>query len=266
MGYVADRLEECRPVKPLKDVVVTPLSMISARFSLATWMCLNPTKKGYELELYALIWLGLLWYLLSVGPVTGTFRVLILGAGIYRLQDLVFASLDNVFGLTKRGEQWKDDLPGAAPVVINLLNVLQVIVIFALFYQNWPGAGPDGFWGDKGHTETLPGNLGFGFLYLSWTTLFPPGSGYTPIHPVTGWLFMAESVCGLLIIGLTLAALLAGVNKPAPGPTAATPPVQRSVIGTWEVRDIAIIIVCAVVTGVVAGFTCGVLVGVLTSG
>jgi hypothetical protein len=79
---------------------------------------------------------------------------------------------------------------------------------------------------------------------------------------------MAESVSGLLVIGLTLAALLSRSDKSTQASAQQPPgsPVPRRAIGIGEVRDMAIIIVCAIVIGVIAGFTCGILVGLLTSG
>lgn len=264
MGYFADRWRECRACDSPKDLFVTPLCVISARISAATLLNLNRSKRGYSLECYALVWLISLWLMLTTDSVSGVGRFLILALGVYRLQDLVFASLDNVFGLTMRGEDW-ERLPPATPVLINLLNIVQVIVIFALFYRNWPDAGHDGFSGDQ--LNALPGKLGFGFLYMSWTTLFPPGSGFTPIHTATRWLIMTESVTGLLIIGLTLAALLSrDDNSTQEARLPANTPTPTNGVRIREIRDIAFIIACLLVAAAVTGFAGGVLAGMLFSG
>jgi hypothetical protein len=238
--------------------------MVSGCVSAATWLDLNESEKGSsKLESYVLFWLGFLSSMLVLGPDSGGGALMIAGFGIYRLQDLVFASLDNVFGLTKRGNTWKRR-SGVGPVVIALWNIVQVILIFALLYQNLAGGGRPGvFEAPSRPAVELSG--WFSFLYLSWTTLFPPGSGYTPASTTARVLVMAESGSGLLIIGLTLAALISGIDKRQRRSMRPPPPPPPS-IGIREIRDIAIIGFFSLGAGVVAGFTVGLLVGMLTSG
>jgi len=132
--------------------------------------------------------------------------------GVYRLQDLVLASLDNVFGLTMRGEVWKLRA-NTGPVILALWNIVQVIVIFALFYQTLAIFDLCAFEA-PGH-EALPSGS-FNFLYLSWTTLFPPSSGYVPMRGLSQGLVLAQSATGLLLVGLTLAALISRLTEDRP--------------------------------------------------
>jgi hypothetical protein len=263
---VAQRLAECGPEEgPWKDHILTPLCVVSGWVSGSTWLNLKDNKEeqgSRRLEAFVVGWLVVLCLLLFLGPASGCLAVAFAWLGMYRLQDLVFASLDNVFGLTQRGTKWKNR-SGVRPAVIALWNIVQVIVIFSLGYQNLAGGGTDVFEGPPRHPSGPSGS--FGFLHLSWTTLFPPGSGYTAISTPARVLVMAESASGLLIIGLTLAALLSRIDKDEPpqGPVPPPPPPDPHTVA--RIRNIAIIIFFSLSAGVVAGFTCGVLAGMLTS-
>jgi hypothetical protein len=244
--------------------------MVSGLVSLATLLDLNDSKypeQNRRLQVYVWGWLAFLGCLLFFGPplwrlfgpAFGWFAAVV---AIYRFQDLVFASLDNVFGLTPRGVRWQER-PGVSPVVIALWNIVQVTVIFALLYQIIAHYGSGVFEGPKGdeHGPSTP----FGYLYLSWTTLFPPGSGYSAISGTARGLFMAEGASGLLIIGLTLAALLSRMGNdqtsPATG-TAPTPPPSASVL---DMEKYAKIVFYSLLTSVVAGFVGGVLAAMVLS-
>jgi hypothetical protein len=265
------RYKRCLPECPPKEHIVTGFCTLSGWLSLATLLPLDSKEKGNDgLEAYVLGWLVFLCSLLFLGPCLlqflgpawGWLALAFALLGMYRLQDLVFASLDNVFGLTPRGIKWQSR-PGVGPAVIAVWNIAQVIVIFALGYQNL--AGTDAFEGTSLHPHGPSGP--FGFLYLSWTTLFPPGSGYTAISTPARVLVMAESGSGLLMIGLTLAALLSKIDKSPQ--VEETPPSRRIPLDSdtvTRIRNFAIIIFCVLGAGVVAGFTVGVLAGMLTFG
>lgn len=251
--------KECRPAVPWKDHILTPLCMLSGYVSAATWLDLNESKKGSgRLEGYVIFWLVFLFALLVFGPASGCIALVFAWLGMYRLQDLVLASLDNVFGLTERGIKWQRR-QGVGPVVIAVWNILQVIVIFALAYQNLAGARPGAF---EGPSHGPSGH--FGFLYLSWTTLFPPGSGYTPISTTARVLVMAESTSGLLIIVLTLAALLSSRNDPPAQDSAPPPPPPDDPHQSIGILDIASILVCTLAAGVLSGFVGGIFAAVAT--
>jgi hypothetical protein len=264
------RYKECLPECPPKEHIVTGFCTVSAWASLATFLPLDRKRKGSGgLEAYVFGWLLFLCSLLFFGPASGCWAAVWAWVGLYRLQDLVFASLDNVFGLTPRGIRWQDR-PGVGPAVIALWNIAQVIVIYAIGYQNLAaGHGERVFdtpLGDKGGPSGH-----FGFLYLSWTTLFPPGSGFTAISTPARMLVMAESGSGLMIIGLTLAALLGQIDKSkTPGEataTTSTSSTERPDLNTViHIRNIAIISFFSLGAGVVAGFAGGVLAGMLTFG
>lgn len=221
-----------------------------------------------RLQVYVLSWLGFLICLLFFGPPLWrlfgpAFGWFAAAVAIYRFQDLVFASLDNVFGLTPRGERWRER-PGVSPVVIALWNIVQVIVIFALLYQIIAHHGVGVFEGPKGD-ERRP-STPFGFLYLSWTTLFPPGSGYTAISGTARGLFMAEGASGLLIIGLTLAALVSRIGNDQTSPATATAPSPPPPATVLDMEKYAKIVLYSLLTSVVAGFVGGVLAAMLIFG
>lgn len=266
MTGFSERFDDCRQSGEWHVPILTPCCKCSGYLSAATLLRLNDRAMGYGLLGYVSLWLLVSLVTLWFGPYSGVWAVVIVVAALYRLQDLVFASLDNVFGLTKRGDKWRA-LPATAPVVINLLNIIQVIVIFALAYQNLPGGGSAAFRGPEQTNLSGP----FGFLYLSWTTLFPPGSGYTPTTATTRSLVMAESTSGLLIIGLTLAVLVARMpsRNEQPTPTGTPSPVLPAHDGEAArryIRDLTVIIAATLVAGVLGGFVGGILAGMTIFG
>jgi hypothetical protein len=272
---VKQRYRECVPGCPPKEHIVSGFCMLSGWLSLATLLPLDTKKKRNSgLEGYVVGWLVFLCLLLFLGhhllqflgPGWRWLATAYALIGIYRLQDLIFASLDNVFGLTQRGIRWQKRPGGEGPAVIALWNIAQVIVIFALGYQNLAGRGPGVFEGPPRSDPDGPPGAPSDFLYVSWTTLFPPGSGYTAISWPARMLVMAESASGLLIIGLTLAALIARIDKSpdeANEAVSATEPADTDAIG--RLRNFAIILFFVVATAILIGFICGVLAGMWSS-
>ncbi|MBB3606083.1 hypothetical protein FHT40_005772 [Mycolicibacterium sp. BK556] len=259
MPKLAERIEDCKKSRNGSVAVLTQFCQYSVIFSAATWLGLNDSVKGRRHLAYVGVWMVGLLALLKFGPFTGVAAFVVVVAGLYRLQDLVFASLDNVFGLTRRGDKWRS-VPAGTSVVINLLNIIQVIVVFALAYQNVHGGGNDGF----EHKDLPDLTDPFSFLYLSWTTLFPPGSGYQPTSLGTRLLVMAEGTSGLLIIGVTLAVLVARMpprTQPEPPESSSTHPPQPTG-DTRLVQDMTAMIALILAATALGGFTGGVLAGI----
>jgi hypothetical protein len=117
------------------------------------------------------------------------------GAAFYRLQDLLFASLDDVLKLTDRARDcWAPNRE--YPIVMGLINIVQSILIFAIAFQTL--AGSQGL-------KLCSISSRFAFLYLSWTTLVTLGSGCAPVTAMSRSLIMAETGTGLVLVGIVLA-------------------------------------------------------------
>jgi hypothetical protein len=130
----------------------------------------------------------------------------------------LFAILDDALHLTCRSVAFRFK-PNAsievqkAPIAILLVNVAQIVVIFAIAYQARDLSAP------LGHhitgTDHLPLNQGpFGYVYVSWTTLFTLGSAYSTSDPAMEAYTMAEVACGLLVIGTGLATFIGRMMDP----------------------------------------------------
>lgn len=96
-------------------------------------------------------------------------------------------------------------------IVLALLNVFQVILIFAVLYsalQDLQGqAFVDGSFQDPGLKYHVIHTLGE-FVYLSWTTLLTLGSNYTATTLSAKGLIMVEVASGLPLLAVALSAFI----------------------------------------------------------
>lgn len=181
----------------------------SRKISFATWLNLDVNQK--RTHWYVLGWLGFLIFSLFIIPRSGWVGWLLVGLAFYRLQDLLFSTLDNVFHLTKksvRSSDWSLTL-----VVLALVNIVQIVLIFAIAYRFLTGHNPKSF-------ENPPSGS-FDAFYLSWTSLPPLGGGASPHSIMAKALAMAEEATGLLIIVIAIGRFL-GVADPKRSEAAAT--------------------------------------------
>lgn len=130
---------------------------------------------------------------------SGAFGLICVAAAFYRLQDFLFASLDQALGLTGKrsftGTAWQ------GPVLIALINLGQVVLVFAIAYQVLV---------TRSAFTPAPAGTRFGHLFLSWRSLPPLGSGYLPQTAGSRILAILESGTGILMLTITLARFLRG--------------------------------------------------------
>jgi hypothetical protein len=171
----------------------------SRKFSIATWLGLD--RKEKSIHYYVLFWLIALSLILAVGPAAGWPRWVMVGIAFYRLQDLIFSTLDNALRLTERSKlsavyEWQ------TPVVLALVNIIQIVLIFAIAYLILTGHNPRSF--------SNPPTGRFGEFFLSWISLPPLGGGASPLSMMARTLTITEEATGLLIIVVAVGRFLAG--------------------------------------------------------
>jgi hypothetical protein len=149
---------------------------------------------------YVLAWLVTLVVILVFCPISGWLRIPIVVLVFYRLQDLIFSTIDNAFKLTKRGRQppkymWQ------TPLLLALVNIIQIVLIFAIAYLQLTGQNSAAF----AHPPSDP----FNAFFLSWISLPPLGGGATPMSTMARVLTINEEATGLLIIVIAIGRFLA---------------------------------------------------------
>jgi hypothetical protein len=162
------------PAPPRMAVFTTGLTFVcwlSRACSPARWFDLD--SEEWRIQAYVLFWLAGLIAILLVGPTTGWPRWFMLGIVLYRLQELMFATLDNALGLTKRAR--RPDLPAymwPTPLLLSLVSIIQVVLIFAIAYLVLIGQNRAAF--------VSPPSSPLDAFFLSWISLPPLGGGATP--------------------------------------------------------------------------------------
>ena len=140
----------------------------SRLLSAATWFNLDQDER--PIHYYVLFWLIALIPILSFAPTSGWPGLVLVGLAFYRLQDLIFSTLDNAFLLTTRSSPSKKyDL---TLVILALVNIIQIVLIFAIAYLILTGCNPKLFYN--------PPTSRFDEFYLSWVSLPPLGGGASP--------------------------------------------------------------------------------------
>jgi hypothetical protein len=176
---------------------------LSRTFSLATWFYWDSYE--WSIQLYVLIWLAGLSAILAFGPTTGWPRWFMLAIVFYRLQELMFATLDNALKLTKRAR--RPDLPAynwPTPLLLSLISIIQVVLIFAVAYLILTGPNPAAF----SHQPISRS----GEFFLSWISLPPLGGGATPLSRMARVLTIGEEATGLLLVVISIGRFLSGPN------------------------------------------------------
>jgi hypothetical protein len=198
-------------ISPAPAVPARKPNMVALTAAL-TFMCwlsrwCSPARpldsKEWTIQTYVLIWLAGLSAILAFGPTTGWPRWFMLGIVLYRLQELMFATLDNAFMLTRRAR--RENLAAyewPTPLLLSLVSIIQVVLIFAIAYLILTGQNPAAF--------ANPPSSPFGAFFLSWISLPPLGGGANPLSTMARVLTIAEEATGLLLIVIAIGRFLAG--------------------------------------------------------
>lgn len=175
------------------------LCWVSRRASPATWFKWDLDERG--IHNYVLFWLVALSLILAVGPTAGWAGLVMVGIVFYRLQEVIFSTLDNALSLTARGRQ-QPDFAWQTLLMLALVNIVQIVLIFAVAYLVLTGQNRGAF--------SQPPTGRFGEFFLSWVSLPPLGGGAAPASTTARVLTIGEEATGLLIIFIAVGRLLAG--------------------------------------------------------
>lgn len=169
---------------------------LSTMISAPQWFGWDENTQGY-MQLYILGWFAPLALLFAVAPESvWPWGLLVLILPVYRLQDLFFATL--VDGLNLRDTYAKYDATGR--ILILLVNLLQIVIIFAILYRIIVGPDVSATLRDS-HSQ-------FDYFLLSWKSL-PPFGNLGDIQ--TRWgqaLGMLEAGIGIVVGGIALGAFV----------------------------------------------------------
>jgi hypothetical protein len=174
---------------------------VSRKFSIAAVFKWDSRQR--PMHIYVLVWLILLGAGLAVCPILpGWARILVLVIVFYRLQELMFATLDNALRLTKRTREPLDVYKWPTPLLLSLTSIIQIVLIFAIAYLILTGRSTAEF----AHPPSTP----FGAFFLSWISLPPLGGGAAPLSTMARVLTITEEATGLLLVVIAIGRFLAG--------------------------------------------------------
>jgi hypothetical protein len=193
--------------EPRRAVFTTALTYVcwlSRTCSPARWFDWDYEESS--IQFYVLFWLAGLTAILFFGPTTGWPRWFMLGIVLYRLQELMFATLDNALGLTDRARRRPEppayDWP--TPLLLSLVSIIQVVLIFAIAYLILIGQNRAAF----GNPPSGPLDA----FFLSWISLPPLGGGAIPLSAMARVLTVSEEATGLLLVVIAIGRFLAGTG------------------------------------------------------
>jgi hypothetical protein len=192
---------EHRPKKAVFTAALIFGCWLSRNCSPARWF--EWDFEEWKIQLYVLFWLAGLSAILAFGPTTGWPRFVMLGIVLYRLQELIFATLDNAFQLTGRARQRPNDAyMWPTPIVLALVSIIQVVLIFAVAYLMLIG--------QNRAAVTPPPSNPFDAFFLSWISLPPLGGGATPLSTMARALTITEEATALLLVVIAIGRFLDG--------------------------------------------------------
>lgn len=170
---------------------------LSAYFSISSRVGWDNDER--KLQDYVAAWLVLLCLLLAFSPTSIVAVWLVMFVAFYRLQDLLFSSLDNALELTDKGGRF-GGFHWRTPILIALVNIIQVVVIFAIAYLELTGHPRTSF------NPKVSGR--FGYFFASWNVVPPLGSGTMPVTLMARSLSITESAVVLLLVVIALSRFL----------------------------------------------------------
>jgi hypothetical protein len=154
------------------------------------------------IHFYVLFWLGGLTLILAVGPTVGWPGWIMVGIAFYRLQDLIFSTLANALSLSSHVRSRSYSM--RTLVVLALVNIVQIVLIFAIAYLVLTAQHPASF--------AQPPSGRFGYFFLGWVSLPPLGGGATPLSTMARALTIGEEATGLLIVVIAVSRFLSAPN------------------------------------------------------
>jgi hypothetical protein len=190
------------PRRAVFTTALTSVCRLSRTCSPAKWR--NWDYEEASIQFYVLFWLAALSAILFFGPTTGWPRWFMLGIVLYRLQELMFATLDNALRLTDRARQETPAYDWPTPLLLSLVSIIQVVLIFAIAYLVLVGQNRAAF--------ANPPSSPLDAFFLSWISLPPLGGGAVPLSAMARVLTVSEEATGLLLVVIAIGRFLAGTG------------------------------------------------------
>ena len=139
--------------------------------------------------------------ILAFGLRHGPLSLLLVLVAFYRLQDFMLSTVDQALQLTGK-RNWPDS-GFAAPILISLVNLCQLILVFAIAYQGLIGTTSfTGSFNDHPHGGRVNA------LYLSFRSVPPLAGGDVAVSGLARSLSVAEAGCALVMLAVTLSRFL----------------------------------------------------------
>jgi hypothetical protein len=179
---------------------VAILCLLSRAISALNWF--NKEPKPPDTQLYVGVWLvGLIFCTVFV-PKSGIAGLVLLAFGFYRLQDLLFSTLDDALGITGRfGSADAATKTGmTTKVLITLVNIVQIVLIFTIAFSVLTTKE------DWAHPP-LPFGTRSCFI-LSWSSLTPFTVNTNASDPLTWTLTIVESAIAVIMLLVALGRFL----------------------------------------------------------
>jgi hypothetical protein len=169
---------------------VAILCLVSRAISLLNVFAKKPTPP--VTQLYVRLWLVGLILCTILWPKSGAAGLILLAIAFYRLQDLLFSTLDDALGITGRFRL----AGGTTKVLIALVNIVQIVLIFTIAFSVLTTKG------DWGH---LPVRFGTRYSFIiSWSSLTPFTVNTNANDSLTWVLTMVESAIAVVILLVAL--------------------------------------------------------------
>jgi hypothetical protein len=191
--------------------------LLPATISLLNWLASNGPLPGYmivrrfghaALDIYVLGSVVILAIAACLPATTvGGWAWILPTAGFLRLLDILVSGLRVIFTATSEAYAVED---ARRTLLLTLINVSVVILIFAVSDRWLATAWPQYVTFKDALGGRLTGQTDF--LYMSWTNLTTLGSNFTPGDIGAQALNIAEVTCGLLLLTVILAGVLASVR------------------------------------------------------
>jgi hypothetical protein len=197
---------------------VAILCLLSRAISPLNWVEKEPSPE--DTQLYVGIWVVVLIGLTSFVPKSGIAGLVLLAIGFYRLQDLLFSTLDDALGITGRFRL----AGGMTKVLITLVNIVQIVLIFTIAFSVLTTKE------DWAHPP-LPFGTQSCFI-LSWSSLTPFTVNTNASDSLTWTLTMVESAIAVVILLVALSRFLSlPSSSDNQGNTALSKPATVSIPG-----------------------------------
>jgi hypothetical protein len=212
----------------LIQLPVAILCLVSRAISLLNVFAKKPTPP--VTQLYVGLWLVGLIICTILWPKSGAAGLILVAIAFYRLQDLLFSTLDDALSITGRFRL----SGGTTKVLIALVNIVQIVLIFTITFSVLTTKG------DWTHPP-VPFGTRSSFI-LSWSSLTPFTVNTNANDSLTWVLTMVESAIAVVILLVTLSRFLSlpsssGDQDNAAPPEPATPSIPEQISQLAKLRD-----------------------------